>query len=60
MNNYYKQIDPSSILLIFFIILKLTGSVDWSWWMVLSPLWIWGIVVIILILMLLWAKLWRK
>jgi len=23
-----------------FIILKLTGVIDWSWWWVLSPIWI--------------------
>ena len=25
---------------IVFIILKLTGNIDWSWWGVFSPLWI--------------------
>ena len=30
---------------ILFIGLKLTGVIDWSWWLVLAPLWIpWGIV----------------
>lgn len=28
------------ILLVVFIILKLTNNIDWSWWWVLSPLWI--------------------
>ncbi len=23
-----------------FIILKLTGDIDWSWWQILAPLWI--------------------
>jgi hypothetical protein len=23
-----------------FIVLKLTGFIDWSWWWVLSPIWI--------------------
>lgn len=27
-------------LLIVFIILKLTNIVDWSWWLVISPIWI--------------------
>lgn len=27
-------------LLIVFIILKLVNVIDWSWWWVLSPLWI--------------------
>jgi hypothetical protein len=33
----------SSILttmFIVFLILKLTGNIDWSWWIVTSPLWI--------------------
>lgn len=28
------------LLLILFITLKLTGVIAWSWWWVLSPLWI--------------------
>lgn len=30
-----------AILLIMFIILKVTGVVSWSWGIVLLPLWIW-------------------
>lgn len=28
------------LLTIVFIVLKLTSVIDWSWWWVLSPLWI--------------------
>lgn len=28
------------LLLVVFIVLKLTGIITWSWWWVLSPLWI--------------------
>ena len=28
------------LLLVVFIVLKLTGVIIWSWWWVLSPLWI--------------------
>ena len=28
------------ILFIVFLVLKLTGVIDWSWWWVTSPLWI--------------------
>jgi hypothetical protein len=28
------------LLTIVFIVLKLTNYIDWSWWWVLSPLWI--------------------
>jgi hypothetical protein len=30
----------ATIVTIVFLILKLTGVIDWSWWWVLSPLWI--------------------
>ena len=30
----------TTVLLIIFIVLKLVGSIAWSWWWVLSPLWI--------------------
>ena len=29
-----------SLLTVLFIGLKLTGTIQWSWWWVLSPLWI--------------------
>ncbi len=32
------------LLTIVFITLKLTRFIDWSWWWVLSPLWISGLV----------------
>lgn len=28
------------VLFLIFLILKLTGNIDWSWWWVTSPLWI--------------------
>ena len=38
----------SGVLLVTFIVLKLVGVIDWSWWWVLSPLWIsFGIAVIV-------------
>lgn len=36
------------LLTIVFIVLKLTGYISWSWWWVLSPLWI-GFALFILI-----------
>lgn len=30
----------AQVLTIAFIVLKLTGYIAWSWWWVLSPLWI--------------------
>lgn len=28
------------VLFIVFLVLKLTGNIDWSWWWVFSPIWI--------------------
>ena len=33
-------ISFAGLLTIVFIVLKLTGTIAWSWWWVLSPLWI--------------------
>ena len=30
----------STLLFVVFLILKLTHTIDWSWWWVTSPLWI--------------------
>ena len=29
-----------TILFVIFLVLKLTGNIDWSWWWVTSPLWL--------------------
>ena len=40
------------ILLIVFVILKLVGAIDWSWWWVLSPLLIpIGLLIVVLIVL---------
>lgn len=39
----------AGLLTIAFIVLKLTHYIDWSWWWVLSPLWI-GLAIVLLIL----------
>jgi hypothetical protein len=43
MTNQTAQTGGSSfttLLLVLFIGLKLTHYIDWSWWWVMSPLWI--------------------
>lgn len=44
----------TTVLLIIFIVLKLVGSIAWSWWWVLSPLWIpialWLIIIFIVLI----------
>ena len=34
------KLTSPNILLLIFIVLKLTHVIDWSWWWVLSPIWI--------------------
>lgn len=38
-----------SLLGLMFIGLKLTDHIDWSWWWVLAPLWIPGVLVLLVI-----------
>ena len=40
------------LLTIVFITLKLTNYIDWSWWWVLSPLWIPFAMIVLVILLL--------
>lgn len=32
-------IDVNGLLLVAFVVLKLCGVINWSWWWVLAPLW---------------------
>ena len=41
--SWNRAMDVSPIVPLAFIVLKLTGVITWSWWWVLSPLWISGI-----------------
>mgnify|MGYP001154170088 CR=1 FL=1 len=36
------------VLGIVFIVLKLLGVIDWSWWLVLAPIWIPVVIVLVL------------
>ena len=50
-HNTATGIGFSGLLTVAFIVLKLTHVIDWSWWWVLSPLWItfaiWLIIVLV-------------
>jgi len=39
-NTINGGIGLSSALTLMFVFLKLWGKIDWSWWWVLSPLWL--------------------
>jgi hypothetical protein len=50
-NSSNGGIGFCGLLTIVFIVLKLTNYIDWSWWWVLSPLWIsFGLVIFIVLL----------
>ncbi len=54
-----------SLLTLTFIILKLTKVIDWSWWWVLSPIWISTIgaiivAIIAIIIVLITDAIWGK
>jgi hypothetical protein len=57
MNNKQASggIGFTGLLTIVFIILKLCGIITWSWWWVLSPLWISAILWVILVVIVLLA-----
>jgi hypothetical protein len=42
----------TTLLTVLFIGLKLTNYIDWSWWWVLSPLWIPIVFIILLIILI--------
>ena len=67
--NQIKEIKMKSngmsfttILFLVFLVLKLTNTIDWSWWWVTSPLWIgvviWVIISLILIICDYYIKKW--
>jgi len=39
-NTGNTSLSLMSVLLIIFVVLKLTDNIDWNWWWVLSPIWI--------------------
>ena len=48
--KHNKELNiTSSLLLILFIGLKLGGIINWSWWWVLSPIWIPLLILVIFI-----------
>ena len=59
----YKEESSSSggigftgLLTVAFIVLKLIGYIDWSWWWVLSPMWISTVLFLVFVVALSVAK----
>ena len=53
-SNAGGGIGFAGLLAIVFITLKLTGYITWSWWWVLSPLWI-PLAFVVTILLFVWV-----
>lgn len=51
-NSSSGGIGFCGLLTIVFIALKLTNYIDWSWWWVLSPLWIPFIIVCVIVFLI--------
>ena len=56
----YGLFTLSDMLFVVFLVLKLTHYIDWSWWWVISPLWIgfaiWLLLTVILIVGIMFFK----
>lgn len=50
----------AGVLQIVFIVLKLCKVINWSWWWVLSPSWIYAGLVILILLVVLLIELFKK
>lgn len=56
-NTSSTGLGLSSVLTIVFVVLKLVGTINWSWWWVFSPLLIdAGLIIIGLILIAIWVS----
>lgn len=61
MENTSKSgISVVTLLTIVFLVLKLTHVIGWSWWWVLSPLWICAAIILLTIIVLTIFKVAKK
>ena len=58
-SNSGGGIGFTGLLTVLFIGLKLTGYINWSWWWVLSPIWI-GVAIVALLLLVAVAIGWGE
>ena len=50
------KISFTMLLFLIFLVLKLTGHIDWSWLWVCAPLWIVGLIWVGLIVLAAWVS----
>ena len=58
-NSSSGGIGFGGLLTVAFIVLKLCDVIKWSWWWVLSPLWI-GAALVLVILSIVFLCMWSK
>lgn len=56
MNNKGSSIGFMSLLQIVFIVLKLCGVINWTWFWVLSPIWLEIIIIVIAVVIIHWIR----
>lgn len=56
MNDSKGNMKICDVLLIVFVVLKLVGVINWSWWWVLAPFWIPFLLYIILNIIMMLAE----
>ncbi len=54
------KIGFMGLLTIVFITLKLTGHIAWSWWLVLSPIWVTSSIVLLIAISLLIIAVYKE
>jgi len=59
-NNSSSGIGFTGLLTIAFVVLKLTSYIQWSWWWVLSPLWISTILSILVLAIWIAVEVYKK
>ncbi len=53
-------LNLGEVILVVFIILKLTKVIDWSWWWVLSPIWLTLIVTVLILVYIAIKVSWKR
>lgn len=59
MNDKTRYVGPNflELLTLVFVVLKLLGKINWSWWWVLSPIWLsLGLAIIVAIILIIREK----
>lgn len=49
MRHKRRGLSSLTVVALVFVVLKLTGVIDWSWWWVLAPIWLSWLIILALI-----------